>query len=777
MHQPDTYHYTPSLQTPTQIDTLAKQLKPVLGSIYEKVRAQFIDDTTLSKKMLEAYRAWQTCVQCSFDNPQVTFCLQTTCMHFLRIFFVRVCEDYGLISPKLISHDTFKPGAQRLTNLLPRISNSYFQLLNKVYPRARSGRTNSFYQQELNDWFTLDEHTIKTLYSLLKRYNLQGLSVDILGRIYNEGHIEQNDRSQKGQFYSPPHVVDYMLDSLGIPTCRDDDYTKRFGFLEKTVGDLSCGSGSFLVAAAARKRKILQRLVNTHEISPEFALQILTSTFLGFDSNPFACYLAEMNLLMQCLPFLADEQGQLCRSIDHFQINCADILEPTIAGQAVDYLIGNPPYVSAGESSDNLLYRDKVSGSGIYQLLHQRWDLFVPFFERNLQFLRPATGRLGLIVSNGIETEGYAERLRQALSSQYRLLQIDFFPGLRLFEDAAVESTIVLVENRAPDERHEVIRRKHVQADCKHFEILPPVSQLHSNGRIFRWRYDPVLDKSLAEGSIPLCVIVYIGTGVEAQSHEDFDPQIAGKRQKRFTLNDVFLPPSEGTARPAGFTDDGVLGDDIGCYYLRRKRYVAYEKFRPQMRGPRHIALFRTSEKLLLGETSGGYYDRDGLFANHSVQVAVSWKALEQTGAIKERGIQRVFRKSQQISGISDNLSSIAEFFDLRYLLAIINSHLMRVYITSNMHEGTRKGRIYPDVWKHLPIKVASAERQHQIAALVDTIQTQYQHLAALPGMKEQTAHTAIDALLAEIETLIEETYKEPADAEMMAIIMSNGCR
>jgi len=388
-----------------------------------------------------------------------------------------------------------------------------------------------------------------------------------------------------------------------------------------------------------------------------------------------------------------------------------------------------------------------------------------------LQFLRPGVGRLGLIVSNGIETEGYAERLRRVLSSQYRLLQIDFFPGLRLFQDAAVESTIVYVENRIPGAQHEVLRRKHMQADCTHFETLPPLPQLSSSCQIFRWRYDPDLDKSLAEDSVPLCAIVYIGTGLEAQSNEDFDPLIDGKRQKRFTLNDVFLPPSTGITRPAEYTDDGVLGEDVGNYYLRRKRYVAYEKYRPQMRGPRHIALFRTAEKLLLGETSGGYYDREGLLANHSVQVAVSWKAIEQAGAIQERGIQRVYRKSHKISGISDDLASIAELFDLRYLLAIINSRFMRLYIASNMHEGTRKGRIYPDIWKRLPIKVASVERQRRIAMLVDAVQSEYQQVAVVPGIEDQHHHTTISRLFLQIEALVEATYKEPADAAFIETI------
>ncbi|HKV02841.1 MAG TPA: hypothetical protein VJQ26_11985, partial [Ktedonobacteraceae bacterium] len=381
--------------------------------------------------------------------------------------------------------------------------------------------------------------------------------------------------------------------------------------------------------------------------------------------------------------------------------------------------------------------------------------------ERNLQFLRPETGRLGLIVSSGIETEGYAERLRQALSSQYCLLQIDFFPGLRLFQDAAVESTIVYVEHRVPDEQHAVKRRKHLLIDCEHFETLPTLLQLTAhNAQIFRWRYDSNLDKSLAEDTIPLCAIAYTGTGIEAQSNEHCDPLIDGKRQKLFTLHDVFVHQSAGTERPAEYIDDGVLGEDIDSYYLHRRRHVAFEKYRLHMRGPRHPALFRIPEKLLLGETSGGYYDCDGLFANHSVQVVVPWKALAQAGAIEERGIQGVYRKSQQLSGITDDLASIAELFDLRYLLAIINSRFMRAYLTSNMHEGTRKGRIYPNVWKRLPIKIVSAERQQQIATLVDAVQARYRQNSADPN-----------TLLSEIEASIEMIYRESVDAEMMEII------
>jgi len=262
----------------------------------------------------------------------------------------------------------------------------------------------------------------------------------------------------------------------------------------------------------------------------------------------------------------------------------------------------------------------------------------------------------------------------------------------------------------------------------------------------------------MANGSVPLCAIAYIGTGIEAQSHEHREQIINGQRHKRFTLYDVFRLPSNGNERPAGFLNDGVLGDDVDNYHVRRIRYVAYEQYRPYMRGPRHPALFRTPEKLLLGETSGGYYDTSGLFTNHSVQIVVPWHALAQCGALQETGIARVLRKSQQISGIAE-FPQTSQQFDLRYILAIINSRFIRRYIAANMHQGTRKGRIYPDIWKRFPIKIVPLEHQKKIALLVETVQDEYKSLANLSEIRNKSESVKITGLIDKLEELIEEIY------------------
>lgn len=805
-------------------------LKILLQTHYTYVQSLH-KEYALSTKAMQAYSAWKAGVRGIFRAPEDEFCLQTAYIHFVRLFFVRVCEDHALIARR-ISDGPFSVYEEYRYKLLSGIKDAYQRLLAEAYQRASSVYHNFFGHHEFYDWFVLDEYNILALFDLLNHYDFHGLSADVLGRVYNEGYIEAKERSERGQFYTPPQVVDYMLDAVGIPTTHETNERKTRAFLEKKVGDLACGSGTFLVAAAARKSALLQQLVATDEITADYALSLLTETFLGFDLNPFACYLAEINLLIQCLPFLLNKEGKLCRSVTRFHIYSTDTLEPIITEQVravldgtaterltllqkqrgrsisdderavitikdikalpselelpynlrgIDYLLGNPPYVSAGESDENLRYRTTIWNFGIYHLLHQRWDLFVPFFERNLQFLRPETGRMSLIVSRGVETEGYAEKLRQLLSTHYHILQIDFFPRLRLFQDAAIENTIVTIENGVPDEEHEVIRRKHLQADCQQFETLPPITQLDANGQLFRWRYDRTLDLNMVHDSIPLCAIVYIGTGVEAQSKEALDPTIANKRQKLFTLDNVFLEPDKKQpARPPEYVDDGVLGNDVDRYYLRRMRYVAYEKYRPQMRRPRHIALFRTPEKLLLGETSGGYYDRTGLFANHSVQVVVPWSTLEASRAIEEKGIKTVLRESRQIANINDDFSPISILFDLRYLLGIINSQFIRRYLAANKLEGTREGRIYPDVWKRLPIKVASQERQQQIAKLVDDIQTHYKQLSSLPTpltiatdptRQYRSIQTTLATLLEQVEKLVEAVYNEPGDSTKMDVI------
>jgi len=215
-------HTRVSLQSPEQRETLVQHLKPVLASLCKAARAQFTylqqrhydyrqqsathtilldfpdEDYALSQKMVAAYQAWKANARSVSGNLEDEFCQQTAYMHFVRIFFVCLCEDYGLISHS-ISDTLFVHRQRPGTELLPGRKDTYIQSLEEAYQQICVVYPKFLAQRELYSWFMLDEKTIKALFTLLDRYDFKGLSTDILGRVYNESFIENKARSEKGQ--------------------------------------------------------------------------------------------------------------------------------------------------------------------------------------------------------------------------------------------------------------------------------------------------------------------------------------------------------------------------------------------------------------------------------------------------------------------------------------------------------------------------------------------------------------------------------------------------
>jgi hypothetical protein len=83
----------------------------------------------------------------------------------------------------------------------------------------------------------------------------------------------------------------------------------------------------------------------------------------------------------------------------------------------------------------------------------------------------------------------------------------------------------------------------------------------------------------------------------------------------------------------------------------------------------------------------------------------------------------------------------------------------MRRYLAANMHQGTRKGRIYPDIWKRLSIKIVPLEQQKRIALLVEAVQDEYKQSVGLDEAESKGVFMKVSALVDEIEMSIEEIY------------------
>ncbi len=113
-----------------------------------------------------------------------------------------------------------------------------------------------------------------------------------------------------------------------------------------------------------------------------------------------------------------------------------------------DRVILNPPFRNGVERRDPAWSARRAELRARFATTRGPFDLYVPFVERSLEFLRPG-GRLGLLLPNTWLASRYGQALRLWLAQRTQLLRLQHAPGLRLFPRADFEALLLVVELRA----------------------------------------------------------------------------------------------------------------------------------------------------------------------------------------------------------------------------------------------------------------------------------------------------------------------------------------
>jgi hypothetical protein len=130
-----------------------------------------------------------------------------------------------------------------------------------------------------------------------------------------------------------------------------------------------------------------------------------------------------------------------------------------------DYVVGNPPYVRV----QNLPDEQKKMLEQLYDSTTGNYDIYCPFYERGLDWLREETGKLGYITPNQFMVTDYGEGLRRVLLNESRIEEVYDFRDSGVFEDAKNYPAIVILEDEPDSEAREanMIRCVRVKADTK----------------------------------------------------------------------------------------------------------------------------------------------------------------------------------------------------------------------------------------------------------------------------------------------------------------------
>lgn len=394
-------------------------------------------------------------------RKQDEFALQAAYVIFIRLLLIRVCEDKGIFPDRFLTDGGLRHWQEDIRRYLRFAQgNPYDPLLDMAYANAQNIYAHFFTGRELFNWYRLNKDRLVLTLHQLGRFNFARVDSDIVGTVYNT-YVNRKEKKEKGQYYTPPAVVHYILDEVGY---RD----KAMLGASKRLIDPACGSGTFLVSAA-------RRLVDAYRdgaglvADPVSVLERVQNGLYGFDLNPFACYLAEVNLLIQALDLVkaAHDRGQR-PTLQPFHVYNVDALAlPSGTGMFFNahfstrlaeendrveqikrrqgeyeagfaFVVANPPY--GAKLTDAYKETLRLDWPEVFR---GKPDTYTFFFKLGLKLLGRG-GRLGFITPNTYLMGTNTNTLRGQLLAAGRVEQIVDLPG-GLWPDASVDCVLLFL--------------------------------------------------------------------------------------------------------------------------------------------------------------------------------------------------------------------------------------------------------------------------------------------------------------------------------------------
>lgn len=264
-----------------------------------------------------------------------------------------------------------------------------------------------------------------------------------------EEMIAKRDRRRRlGIYYTPPHLVEPILDAALDPLLaemRDEQScAARLGDLR--IIDPACGSGHFLLAAWRRLAERVCSLVSPPRQRP--LLRLAAASLHGIDVDPQAWCAGEERLRRE-----AALRGLTPRDFVNWFTLGEALLGVSLPDASFDLVIGNPPFVDAESMCATDRPRRLLLASQ-FETARGNWDLASLFVERSLRLVRPG-GRVGLVLPRRLLASDHAQHVQRLMLDQ----TIEAIHENRAgdFADAQVE-TITLVLRRTPAQPRHAVR-------------------------------------------------------------------------------------------------------------------------------------------------------------------------------------------------------------------------------------------------------------------------------------------------------------------------------
>jgi len=421
-----------------------------------------------------------------------------------RLLLARAWEDIGFIDETLYNGG--------LAKWYENFGREIRQVLRYTFDLAADRYKWLFNVDNNYTWYEPSDETLTEALYELSNFYLGKLDQDVLGTIYEE-YIDKVDKRQKGQYYTPREIVEFIWNRVGFVKDEDFFYYTEGKRKPRLIFDPVAGSGGFLVEAARRIREDSKINYADFKDVLDIRTSILTGIF-GSEVSAFPYYITEVNLLIQLTPVIKRmmdmKKGfrgkgtpalgvvpvdalslynpeQLALEREEYNFDQTKDLLPLESQKRVvfqkikqsldrkfSYCCANPPYV--GEKGNKELFRASLERFPYWRQFYQgKMNYLYLFIILGLSKLVEG-GKLGFITTAYWPTADGASKLRKYILRNAKIKEMIFFEDVKIFEYAKGQHNMVFILEKCSGEEKAKERDENnikiVRVLAKHQEIL-----------------------------------------------------------------------------------------------------------------------------------------------------------------------------------------------------------------------------------------------------------------------------------------------------------------
>ena len=299
--------------------------------------------------------------------------------------------------------------------------------IDEIYERERQ-KDKQVFQEEIK----LNDKELAAVVEHLQKLNLNKTELDIKGEAFQK-FLGNFFKWEFGQYFTPNPVTKFCIELF-----RDEiENTSR-------VIDTSCGSGGFLLKCLDVMREKAGEFYDPssneyYRYWHDFAEKCL----YGIEINESIARVAKMNMILH-------DDG-------HTNVISNDGLEPieNMSAQnlwfqpnSFDYIFTNPPFGAVVKDTESNYLGTFTLGKtldGRKNRPAQKTEIL--FLERFWHFLKPATGKIAVILPDGILTNSSLQYVREWILENFKLLGVISLPQDAFqFYWAGVKSSVVVLQ-------------------------------------------------------------------------------------------------------------------------------------------------------------------------------------------------------------------------------------------------------------------------------------------------------------------------------------------